>query len=212
MGHSGGSGHETVDSLLAELTHFTGEERKQEDDIVTLTLERSKAGMIDRESTLRPDATGHNGNRRIIADFTLHNEPGNERLAMEMVAQAIGDLDVRGENLERLKTAVAEATMNAMEHGNNYRSEVPVEVQVEVANRDLMVRITDCGSEPPPAKAGDVPDLEAKLGGAQTPRGWGLFLIERMVDQVRDSGNSHHHTIELLMCLEESKGGNQPRW
>jgi anti-sigma regulatory factor (Ser/Thr protein kinase) len=127
---------------------------------------------------------------------------------MEMVAQAIGDLDVRGENLERLKTAVAEATMNAMEHGNNYRSEVPVEVQVEVADRDLMVRITDSGSGPPPAKAGDVPDLEAKLGGTQTPRGWGLFLIERMVDEVRVSGNSHHHTIELLMRLEEGKGGN----
>jgi serine/threonine-protein kinase RsbW len=203
MGHSAGSDQETVDSLLAELSPFTGEEREQEDDIVPLTLERSKAGMIDRESTLRPDAAGHNGNRRIIADFTLHNEPGNERLAMEMVAQAVGDLDVRGENLERLKTAVAEATMNAMEHGNNYRSEVPVEVQVEVADRDLMVRITDSGSGPPPAKAGDVPDLEAKLGGAQTPRGWGLFLIERMVDEVRVSANSDHHTIELLMRLEE---------
>ena len=208
MGHSAGSGQETVDSLLAELSPFTGEEREQEDDIVPLTLERSKAGMIDRESTLRPDATGHNGNRRIIADFTLHNEPGNERLAMEMVAQAVGDLDIRGENLERLKTAVAEATMNAMEHGNNYRSEVPVEVQVEVADRDLMVRITDSGSGPPPAKAGDVPDLEAKLESTQTPRGWGLFLIERMVDEVRVSGNSHHHTIELLMRLEEGKGGN----
>ena len=98
--------------------------------------------------------------------------------------------------------------MNAMEHGNKYRAEVPVEVQVEVVDRDLMVRITDSGSGPPPAKAGDVPDLEAKLGSAQTPRGWGLFLIERMVDEVRVSGNSHHHTIELLMRLEVGKGGN----
>ena len=92
--------------------------------------------------------------------------------------------------------------MNAMEHGNKYRSEVPVEVQVEVADRDLMVRITDRGSGPPPTKAGDVPDVEAKLGGVQTPRGWGMFLIARMVDEVRVSGNSDYHTIELVIRLE----------
>jgi serine/threonine-protein kinase RsbW len=208
MGHGAGSGQETVDSLLAELTHFTGEVREQEDDIVPLTLERSKAGMTDRESTLRPDATGHNGNRRILADFTLPNEPGNERLAMEKVVGAIEELRLSEQRLERLKTAVGEATMNAMEHGNKYRAQVPVEVQVEVVDRDLMVRITDSGSGPSPAKAGDVPDLEAKLGGSQTPRGWGMFLIARMVDEMRVSGTSDHHTIELVIRLEVGKDGN----
>jgi len=208
MGHGVGSGQETVDSLLAELTHFRGEDREQEDDIIPLTLERSKPGMTDRESTLRPDATGHNSNRRTLAEFTLPSEPGNERLAMEKVAGAIEELRPSEQRLERLKTAVGEATMNAMEHGNKYRSEVPVEVQVEVADRDLMVRITDSGSGPSPAKAGDMPDLEAKLGGSQTPRGWGMFLIARMVDEVRVSGNSDHYTIEVLMRLEEGKDGN----
>src|SRR5215203_5036121 len=205
MGHGVGSGQETVDSLLAELTHFRGEDREQEDDIIPLTLERSKAGMTDCESTLRPDATGHNSNRQTLAEFTLPSEPGNERLAMEKVAGAIEELRPSEQRLERLKTAVGEATMNAMEHGNKYRSEVPVEVQVEVADRDLMVHITDSGSGPSPAKAGDVPDLEAKLGGSQTARGWGMFLIEKMVDEVRVSGNSDHHTIELVIRLEEGK-------
>jgi anti-sigma regulatory factor (Ser/Thr protein kinase) len=207
MGHGVGSGQETVDSLLAELTHLRGEDREQEDDIIPLTLERSKAGMTDRESTLRPDATGHNSNRRTLAEFTLPREPGNERLAMEKVAGAIEELRLSEQRLERLKTAVGEATMNAMEHGNKYRSEVPVEVQVEVADRDLMVRITDSGSGPSPAKAGDVPDLEAKLGGSQSARGWGMFLIEKMVDEVRVSGNSDHHTIELVIRQEEGKDG-----
>src|SRR5215207_3421552 len=178
MGHDVGSGQESIDSLLAELTRFTGEDREQEDDIIPLTLERSKAGMTDRETDLRPDATGNDSNRRILADFTLPSEPGNERLAMEKVAEAIEELCPSEQGLERLKTAVGEATMNAMEHGNKYRSEVPVEVQV------------------------DVPDLEAKLGGVQTPRGWGMFLIARMVDEVRVSGNSDYHTIELVIRLE----------
>jgi anti-sigma regulatory factor (Ser/Thr protein kinase) len=71
-----------------------------------------------------------------------------------------------------------------------------------------MVRITDRGSGPPPSKAGGVPDLEAKLGGSQTSRGWGMFLIARMVDEVRVSGNPDHHTVELVLRLEVGKDGN----
>src|SRR5215212_5815012 len=204
MGHGVGSGQETVDSLLAELTHFRGEE--QEDDIIPLTFERSKAGMTDRESTLRPDATGHNSNRRILADFTFPSEPGNERLAMEKVAGAIEELRPSEQPLERLKTAVAEATMNAMEHGNKYRAEVPVEVMVLVEDQDLMVRITDRGSGPPPSQGGDAPDLEAKLEGMQTPRGWGLFLIKSMVDEMSITGDDGHHTIELVVHLGAEGG------
>jgi serine/threonine-protein kinase RsbW len=206
MGHGAGSGQKTVDSLLAELTRFTGEDGEQEEVIIPLTSERFKAGMTDRETTLRTDATGHNGNRRVFANFTLPSEPGNERLAMEMVAGALEKLRQSEQTLARLKTAVAEATMNAMEHGNGYRSEVPVKVQVEVANRDLTVRITDSGSGS--SLAGDVPNLKAKLGGAQTPRGWGMFLIGRMVDDVRVSGDSDHHTIELVMRLQASEDDN----
>jgi serine/threonine-protein kinase RsbW len=148
------------------------------------------------------------GTRQTLAELSLPSEPGNERQATQEVATAVSGLGLPERTLERLKTAVAEATMNAMEHGNKYRADVPVEVQVEVVDRDLIVRITDSGSGPPPAKAGNVPNLEAKLGGAQTPRGWGMFLIARMVDEVRVSGNSDHHTIELVIHLDVGKDGN----
>jgi serine phosphatase RsbU (regulator of sigma subunit) len=41
--HGTGSGEELVDSLLAELARFTGEEWEQEDDITLLTLRRLTA-------------------------------------------------------------------------------------------------------------------------------------------------------------------------
>jgi len=34
-----------------------------------------------------------------------------------------------------------------------------------------------------------------------------MFLIEKMVDEVRVSGNSDHHTIELVIRQEEGKDG-----
>ena len=146
------------------------------------------------------------GARRTLAELSVPSEPGNERRAMEEVAGAVEGLGLPDRTLERLKTAVAEATMNAMEHGNGYRPEVPVELQVLVTDRDLLVRITDRGSGPPPREDGDAPDLEAKLEGMQTARGWGLFLIKSMVDEMNITGDEGHHTVELVVHLGTEGG------
>jgi anti-sigma regulatory factor (Ser/Thr protein kinase) len=153
------------------------------------------------------DSRRRHGTWRVLRELSVPSEPGNERMAMETVAEAISDLDIRSENLERLKTAVAEATMNAMEHGNHYRAELPVLIEVSASDTQLSVKITDEGSGPPTFHA-ETPDLEAKLEGMQTARGWGLFLIKNMVDDMEVTGDEHHHTVELLLNLErQAEGG-----
>ena len=142
------------------------------------------------------------GAYRTLAELSIPSEPGNERRATEEVARAVSGLGLPERTLERLKTAVAEATMNAMEHGNRYNPEVPVKIQVWLLEECLLVRIIDRGSGPPPNPNAQMPDLEAKLEGMQTPRGWGLFLIKNMVDEIRVSGNPDHHTVELVTYLE----------
>jgi serine phosphatase RsbU (regulator of sigma subunit)/CHASE1-domain containing sensor protein/anti-sigma regulatory factor (Ser/Thr protein kinase) len=196
------------DFLLSELTRFTGKNWYQEDDITLLSLERSKVSVSDRETPLRSDVAGDNRNRRILTDFALPSERGNERRAMEEVAKAVSGLGLPEKSLERLKTAVAEATMNAMEHGNRYNPDVPVKIEVWLLEERLLVRIIDRGSAPLPSSMKEVPDLETKLEGMQTPRGWGLFLIQRMVDEIRVSGNPDHHTIELVMYLGGGEDGS----
>jgi anti-sigma regulatory factor (Ser/Thr protein kinase) len=135
---------------------------------------------------------------RTLAELSVPSEPGNERLAMEEVAGTVEGLGLPDRTLERLKTAVAEATMNAMEHGNRYRAEVPVLIEVAASDADLSVKITDEGTGPP-AFDQETPDLAAKLDGAQTPRGWGLFLIKSMVDEMNVTGDERHHTVELIV-------------
>ena len=145
--------------------------------------------------------------RRTLAEFSVPSEPGNERQAMELVADVIKDLGLTQQRLERFKTAVAEATLNAMEHGNHYRAELPVLIEVSASDTQLSVKITDEGSGPP-AFHSETPDLEAKLEGMQTPRGWGLFLIKNMVDDMEVTGDEHHHTVELILHLDgQAEGG-----
>ena len=184
------AGGPMVDSLLEELKLFTGPDWEQEDDITLMTIQRSSPVP--------------GGSDKRLAEFTLPSEPGNERRALERVAEAVEPLHLPRKNLDRLKTAVAEATMNAMEHGNHYRPDAPVAVQVLASGETLSVRITDQGGgEQNPAS--DEPDLEAKLASQQTPRGWGLFLIKNMVDEMNVTTDDAHHTIELVLHL---RGGD----
>jgi anti-sigma regulatory factor (Ser/Thr protein kinase) len=138
---------------------------------------------------------------RTLASFDWPSEPGNERLAMEKVAEVVREgASLPPARLERLKTAVAEATMNAMEHGNKFQPDLNVHFEVRVSPTAVSVQITDHGGQPlPQAKT---PDLDAKLAGLQSPRGWGLFLIEKMVDEMHVTADGQHHMLELVMRLE----------
>ena len=137
--------------------------------------------------------------RRLDA-FELPSEPGNERLALARVEQSVRGLGLPDSRLEKLKTAVAEATMNAIEHGNKNRAEIPVEVEVTQDGDDIVVAISDQGGEAT-GKSGpaEEPDLLKKLDGGQSPRGWGLFLIRNMVDAMDITTNGQRHTIWLTM-------------
>ncbi|HWG63037.1 MAG TPA: ATP-binding protein [Streptosporangiaceae bacterium] len=134
-----------------------------------------------------------------LAVFTVPSEPGNERLALARVADAVEGHGLSGTRLERLKTAVAEAAMNAIEHGNHNRAEIPVGIEVAKAGEDIVVTITDEGGEQAPQAPAEEPDLLEKLQGGQSPRGWGLFLIRNMVDAMEVTSEGRHHIIRLSM-------------
>jgi anti-sigma regulatory factor (Ser/Thr protein kinase) len=147
------------------------------------------------------------GARRTLAQLSIPSEPGNERRAAEEVARAVSGLGLPERTLARFKTAVAEATLNAMEHGNRYRAELPVLIEVSVSGVELSVKITDEGSGPPAFRS-ETPDIEAKLEGEQSLRGWGLFLIRNLVDDMNVTGDERHHTIELILHFDGRAEGD----
>jgi anti-sigma regulatory factor (Ser/Thr protein kinase) len=96
--------------------------------------------------------------------------------------------------------------MNAIEHGNGFRADIPVTIQVRASATALVVRITDQGGGRPIPET-TAPDLEAKLAGLQSARGWGLFLIRNMVDDMQVSSDGDHHMVELVMHREGDTRG-----
>ncbi len=190
-------GQRLIDRVLRDLAGFTGAGAEQEDDITMVTLERSGAS----------NPSSADSGETVLAQFELASEPGNEREAIRRVELAVAGLGMEPARLERLKTVLAEATMNAMEHGNEYRPDVKVGIRVVHRADTVRVRVTDrgeAGELPEP----EAPDLEAKLEGRQKPRGWGLFLIEKMVDEARVETGAQGRTLELVMRLKEEDDGD----
>jgi anti-sigma regulatory factor (Ser/Thr protein kinase) len=186
--HPGGAA--LISAILEQLDRFRGSGGEQEDDVTMVTIRRTSSAL---ESAL---AFGEDPNE--VAAFSIPSNSGNERIVMERVANVAVGLGLGGEKLERLKTAVSEAAMNAIEHGNQGDPARLVNVAVLMSADRVLVRISDEGGAtamPEP----ELPDLDAKLAGMQSPRGWGLFLIEQMVDAVRHSTDGTQHTVELEM-------------
>ncbi|MDX1449665.1 MAG: SpoIIE family protein phosphatase [Acidimicrobiia bacterium] len=193
MGLVGGSGSAgaLTSKVLAELDRFCGPAHEPEDDVTMVSIRRL-GDAAESAATL---------GRHQLDRFDVASEEGNERIAMERVTDVVRLAGLAESKVEQLRTAVAEAVMNAIEHGNGFGSEVPVEVAVFEEPEAVVVQVADIGVGPNIENA-ETPDLDAKLAGTQSPRGWGLFLIEQMVDEVRQEQVNGRHVVELEMMLE----------
>jgi serine phosphatase RsbU (regulator of sigma subunit)/anti-sigma regulatory factor (Ser/Thr protein kinase) len=201
MAAEAGSGPGVIDRLLQRLDAFTGAGWEQEDDITLVTLHRSgSAGQGGGSAGRAPEE---------LLAFTVQGAAGGERAATERVAAAVAGLGLDPARLERLKTAVAETVMNAVEYGSLGDPDVPVDVHVEAEAASITVRVTDRAMSGP-VRDVEEPDLEAKLEGRQRPRGWGLFLIRHMVDAMEISSKDGLQTVTLTVVRDVPPAVRQP--
>ncbi|HSK94957.1 MAG TPA: SpoIIE family protein phosphatase [Candidatus Angelobacter sp.] len=185
VGRGGAGRGGVLADVLDALEDFTGADWEQEDDITLLGL----------AWTLGSQEVDHVDHR------SFPSRRGVEREATRWLAEAVAPLGIEPARVENLKTAVAEAVMNAAEHGNRGDESLPVVVSVERRREELVVSVVDRGGGRS-IPITETPDIEAKLRGEQTPRGWGLFLIQSLVDHVREHSDTETHTVELVLRTE----------
>lgn len=137
----------------------------------------------------------------LLSEFSVPSELHNEIKAVEVVAEVIEGLGISKEQSTKLKTAVAEAVMNAIEHGNKFNPCLEVDIRVQANQNMLLISVSDQGAGGFIPKY-EPPDLQAKLAGEQSPRGWGLFLIRKMVDRMDFREEAGHNIIDLYLYKE----------
>jgi anti-sigma regulatory factor (Ser/Thr protein kinase) len=173
MQHGGGSA-ELIADLLSELDEFVGPGWEQEDDVTLVALKRTGA--------------------RLISEFTVQRELGQERFAVERIVQASAGLAMEPACVERLRSATSEAIINAIEHSDADAPEPTVRVRVYTASDRLRIAISSPGG---PHTEFTTPDLAAKVEGREDPRGWGIFLMRHLADEVNVIADGSNYTVEL---------------
>ena len=136
-------------------------------------------------------------------EVSLPNKLGYERVAMACSASFAKIVGFLPERIEDLKTAVSEACLNAMEHGNLNRPDRRVLITMNYRDHVFSISVMDqgegMGNTP---EIPEDPDIENKIENLQTPRGLGMFLIKQLVDQVEyNKMTDEGHMVRMVLRL-----------
>ena len=134
-------------------------------------------------------------------EVDLPNVDGYERIAMECSASFAKIGGLVKERIEDLKTAVSEACLNAMQHGNGGRPDARVVVTMHLGDRDFHVSVMDEGDGF--SNTSQDIDIVRKVENLEPPNGLGLFLIQNLVDQVEfNQMTGGGHTVKMVLKME----------
>jgi serine/threonine-protein kinase RsbW len=136
-------------------------------------------------------------------ELYIPSELGWERTAMEAAASVAKLMGFPAERIEDIKTAVSEATINAIEHGNSLDASQKVLIILVPEGQSLEINVHDRSSTPfEPTDSSDAPNLDDKLAGLSKTRGWGTFLIKSLMDEVEFTSGSEGNLVRMVIHLE----------
>jgi serine/threonine-protein kinase RsbW len=141
-----------------------------------------------------------------LVQVSLPSELGYEKVAMSTAASVAKLMGFSEDRIDDLKTAVAEACINAIEHGNRLNEKLSVGVVLSAGADALEIKVMDDGKgmKNAPTK----PDIDKKMHGEEDPRGMGMFLIQALVDEaewvVGTNGKGSYVRLVIRLDKEET--------
>jgi len=124
---------------------------------------------------------------------------------MDAAASVARRMGFASDRVDALRTAVAEAITNAIEHGNASDSDMKVLVMLTVRPDELVVSVADQGrKELKQSQTVTSPKIEETF--ARTDKGgWGIWLIRELMDEVEfTTAPSGGNQVRMVIHLEKS--------
>jgi serine/threonine-protein kinase RsbW len=133
-------------------------------------------------------------------EITVPSELGFERIARACAASFARMIGFPADRIEDIKTVVAEAVINAMQHGNRERRDAKVAVSMNFKDDTLHVAVTDSGAgitELPPN-----PDIDRIIENLDPATGFGTFMIKQLADKVEfNEMTDGGHVVKIAINL-----------
>jgi anti-sigma regulatory factor (Ser/Thr protein kinase) len=102
-------------------------------------------------------------------------------------------MDLSEEKTAEIGMALIEATINAFEHSESDAGNV--EIHFVIQSDTLVIKVTDKGKGFDQANV-KIPNIEEKLG-SEHKRGWGLQLIQELMDTVEFESSPEGTTVTM---------------
>lgn len=134
-------------------------------------------------------------------ELNLPSRIGYERIAIGGIAAFAKSVGFSSSRIEDLKTSVAEACINAVQHGNKGKPHARVLVTARFQKNVLWISVIDEGKGLK-AELKD-PDIDRIIQDLDPPVGFGVFLMKRLMDEVEfDRTSNHLHEVRMMMKLK----------
>ena len=133
-------------------------------------------------------------------EVSLPSRLGYERIAMDCSASFAKMVGFAPERIEDLKTAVAEACINAIEHGSKGHPDLRVLVTMNFNDDRFSVSVKDGGKgilRLPKDKT-----VKQTIEKLKPPKGLGTYLIKQLVDEVEfNDMTKDGHAVKMVIKL-----------
>ena len=134
-------------------------------------------------------------------EVSLPSKLGYERIAMDCSASFAKMAGFTPQRIEDLKTAVAEACLNAIEHGNKNHPDTRVLVTMNFKDDRFSVSVKDGGngiSRLPRDRT-----VMRRIENLEPPKGLGIYLIKQLMDEVEfNNMTKDGHTVKMVIKLK----------
>jgi serine/threonine-protein kinase RsbW len=136
--------------------------------------------------------------------LTLKLAPDMELVACEKACAVAELIDMSPDRVDEVRMAVVEAVINAIEHSG--AEDDRLQVRIAVLGEDgepqtLRITVQDHGVGFDPEKLVE-PRIEEKIT-ASSKRGWGLQIIEGLMDSVRVESSARGTAVIMSKALQD---------
>ena len=133
-------------------------------------------------------------------ELLIPNILGSEKEAVEKAGSFAREMGFSDDRVEDLKTAVSEACINAIEHGNKFDQNSKVGIKIASDGKSLEVTIHDEGNGIDPEK---IPKTREEPNGFPKRRGYGIFLITSLVNEMSHaSAPGKGNDVKMVIHLD----------
>ena len=137
-----------------------------------------------------------------LVELRIPNILGSEKEAIEKAVAVAREMGFSHDRVEDLKTAVAEACINAIEHGNKFDVNTMVGITLASDKSALEVTVHDEGDG---IKPENIPKERTNPKGLPQRRGYGIFLIKNLVNEMSFASRpGNGNDVKMIIHLENT--------